>query len=60
LCNASETHYIPTRSAYLPTSTSFTAGGYEVVNSTVMPGSGDLLVDAAIRMLIDCAQRVGD
>lgn len=60
LCNSSETLYIPTRSAYVPTASSFVAGGYEVVNSTTMPGSGDLLVDAAIRMLVDCAHQVND
>ncbi|MGE3315255.1 MAG: hypothetical protein AB7O26_09075 [Planctomycetaceae bacterium] len=58
LCNSSETIYIPTRNAYIPTRGSFTAGGYEVVNSTTLPGSGDMLVDAAVRMLIECASRV--
>lgn len=60
LCNNVETVYIPTRNAYIPTSKSFTAGGYEVINSTTLPGSGDLLVDAAIRLLVDCARNVND
>lgn len=58
LCNNSETIYIPTRNAYLPTRDSYTAGGYEVVNSTTLPGSGDMLVDAAIELLIDSARQV--
>ena len=60
LCNNVETIYIPTRSAYIPTRDSFTAGGYEVVNSTTLPGAGDLLVDAAVRLLVDCAHHVDD
>ena len=60
LCNNSETIYIPTRNAYIPTHDSFTAGGYEVVNSTTLPGSGDMLVDAALRMLVDCAHQLSN
>jgi len=60
MCNHSETRYIPTRNAYIPTRDSFTGGGYEVVNSTTLSGSGDLLVDAAVRLLVDCAHQVAD
>jgi hypothetical protein len=60
LCNNVETIYIPTRNAYIPTCDSFTAGGYEVINSTTLPGSGDLLVDAALRLLVECAHHVVD
>ena len=37
-------NYVPTKKAYLQ-------GGYEVVNSRVAPGGGELLVEAAIDML---------
>lgn len=43
-----ETAYIPTRAA--------TAGGsYEVLNSSIKPGGGELLVEAAIRLLRESA-----
>jgi len=58
LCNVGETIYVPTREAYLPTSTAFTAGGYEVVNSTTLPGAGDLLVDAAVKLLLQSAHNL--
>ena len=46
LSNAVETAYIPTRAA--------TAGGsYEVTNSTVQPGAGEMLVSAALSLLKD-------
>jgi hypothetical protein len=38
---------------------SFTGGGYEVVNSTTLPGTGDLFVDSAVKLLIQCAHEVG-
>ncbi len=44
LSNAVETAYIPTHAA--------TAGGsYEVTNSTVKPGAGEMLVSAALELL---------
>lgn len=48
LANAVETIYIPTRSAAV-------GGGYEVTNSLVQPGSGELLVEAAIGLLRESA-----
>ncbi len=60
LCNVGETIYVPTREAYLATRDSFTGGGYEVVNSTTLPGAGDLFVDSAVKLLIQCAHEVGD
>lgn len=56
LCNNVETIYIPTRNSYVPAQQKFPGGGYEVVNSTTTAGSGELLVEAAVRMLVDCAQ----
>jgi hypothetical protein len=44
LANAVETCYIPTRAAYA-------GGSYEVTNSTVKPGSGEILVEAALTLL---------
>ena len=44
LANAVETIYIPHRQAYA-------GGGYEVTNSLVQPGSGEMLVEAAVRLL---------
>lgn len=44
LANAVETCYIPTRAAYA-------GGSYEVTNSTVKPGSGEMLVEAALKLL---------
>ncbi len=43
-----ETIYIPTRSASV-------GGGYEVTNSLVQPGSGELLVESAIGLLRESA-----
>ena len=37
LCNCVETAYIPTRAAYA-------GGSYEVTNSTLQPGGGEMLV----------------
>lgn len=51
LANAVETAYIPTRLACV-------GGGYEVINSTVQPGSGELLVEAAIELLRESATAV--
>ena len=44
LTNCVETVYIPTRAAYA-------GGGYEVTNSTTEPGSGEMLVETALRLL---------
>jgi hypothetical protein len=44
LANSSEMIYIPTRKAY-------DEGSYEVVNSLVAAGSGEMLVEAALRLL---------
>ena len=48
LSNCVETIYIPTRGAYA-------GGGYEVANSAVQPGSGEMLVEAALRLLRESA-----
>ena len=48
LSNCVETIYIPTRAAYV-------GGSYEVTNSSVMPGSGEMLVEAALRLLRESA-----
>jgi hypothetical protein len=48
LANCEETMYVPTRAACA-------AGGYEVVNSSLMPGSGEMLVEAAVRLLREVA-----
>jgi hypothetical protein len=48
LANCVETMYVPTRAACA-------GGGYEVTNSAVAPGSGEMLVEAAVRLLRDVA-----
>jgi hypothetical protein len=48
LSNCVETAYIPTRVAYA-------AGSYEVTNSLVQPGSGEMLAEAAVRLLRNAA-----
>lgn len=48
LSNVVETIYIPHRAAYA-------GGSYEVTNSTVMPGSGEMLVESAVRLLRQAA-----
>ena len=48
LTNSVETCYIPTQAAYA-------GGSYEVTNSTVKPGAGELLVEASLRLLQDAA-----
>jgi neutral ceramidase len=48
LSNCVETIYIPTRGAYA-------GGGYEVANSAVQAGSGEMLVEAALRLLRESA-----
>jgi hypothetical protein len=49
LANAVETIYVPTRAAYA-------GGSYEVTNSTVEAGSGEMLVEAALRLLREIAR----
>ncbi len=44
LSNAVETIYVPHRAAYA-------GGSYEVTNSALQPGSGEMLVEAAIKLL---------
>lgn len=46
LANSDATIYVPTREAYA-------LGGYEVINSTLAPGGGELLRDAAIQLLAE-------
>jgi hypothetical protein len=48
LSNCVETVYIPTRGAYA-------GGGYEVANSTLRPGSGEILVETALSLLRETA-----
>ena len=48
LSNAVETIYIPHRAAYA-------GGSYEVTNSAVRPGSGEMLVETALTLLRDAA-----
>lgn len=50
LSNAVETIYVPHRAAYA-------GGSYEVTNSAVQPGSGEMLVEAAIQLLRQSATR---
>ncbi|MBL4882991.1 MAG: neutral/alkaline non-lysosomal ceramidase N-terminal domain-containing protein, partial [Planctomycetaceae bacterium] len=44
LSNCVETYYIPTRAACA-------GGSYEVTNSNVQPGSGEMLVESALKLL---------
>jgi neutral ceramidase len=48
LTNCVETIYIPNRAAYA-------GGSYEVTNSTTKPGSGEMLVEAAVGLLREAA-----
>jgi neutral ceramidase len=48
LSGAVETIYIPTRAA-------FAQGSYEVTNSTLQPGAGELLVETALTLLREAA-----
>lgn len=45
--------------AYIPTRKAMEEGSYETVNCIVKPGGGELLVDAAVRMLEELAIREG-
>jgi hypothetical protein len=51
LANCAETLYVPTRVAYV-------GGGYEAINSAVKPGSGEMLAEAAVRLLGEIAVEV--
>lgn len=51
LSDAVETIYIPHRAAYA-------GGSYEVTNSAVQPGSGEMLVESALRLLREAASGV--
>ena len=51
LTNCAETLYVPTRVAYV-------GGGYEAINSAVKPGSGEMLAEAAVRLLREIASEV--
>ena len=48
LSNCVETIYVPTRAAYA-------GGSYEVTNSNVQPGAGEMLVETALRLLRESA-----
>ena len=48
LCNCVETIYVPTRVAHA-------GGSYEVTNSTVKPGAGEILAETAVRLLREAA-----
>jgi hypothetical protein len=48
LSNCVETVYIPNRAAYA-------GGSYEVTNSALQPGSGEMLVEAALSLLREAA-----
>lgn len=50
LSNCVETIYIPTRAAYA-------GGSYEVTNSLTQPGSGEMLVETALRLLREAASQ---
>ena len=48
LSNCVETAYVPTRVAYA-------GGGYEVANSMLQAGAGEMLAEAALRLLRETA-----
>ncbi len=48
LSNCVETIYVPNRAAYA-------GGSYEVTNSALQPGSGEILVETALRLLREAA-----
>ena len=39
------------RPSYVPTRKAFTEGSYEVTNARVQPGVGEMLVEAAVKLL---------
>ena len=42
--------------AYVPTREAFAQGAYEVINSRLQPGSGEMMVDAALALLRELAR----
>jgi hypothetical protein len=52
LSNAVETIYVPHRAAYA-------GGSYEVTNSALQPGGGEMLVEAALSLLREAAMESG-
>jgi hypothetical protein len=48
LSNCVETIYIPHRAAYA-------GGSYEVTNSTLEPGAGEMLVETSLKLLREAA-----
>jgi hypothetical protein len=42
--------------AYIPTQKAFAEGSYETVNSRVVPGSGEKMVEAAVKLLKELAE----
>jgi hypothetical protein len=42
--------------AYIPTRKAFAEGSYETVNSRVIPGSGERMVEAAVKLLAELAK----
>jgi hypothetical protein len=42
--------------AYIPTQKAFAEGSYETVNSRVVPGSGERMVEAAVKLLKELAE----
>jgi hypothetical protein len=48
LANSVETMYVPTRVAAV-------GGGYEAINPALEPGSGEMLAEAAVRLLREIA-----
>ena len=53
LSNAVETIYVPHRAAYAD-------GSYEVTNSALEPGGGEMLVGAALKLLRDAASAANE
>jgi neutral ceramidase len=51
LSNCVETIYVPTRAAYA-------GGSYEVTNSSTMPGSGEMIVETALKLLREAAHEL--
>jgi len=43
--------------AYIPTEKAFKEGSYETVNSRIAPGGGERLVETAIQLLNDIAEK---
>jgi hypothetical protein len=42
--------------AYIPTKKAFAEGSYETVNSRVIPGSGERMVEAAVKLLKELSE----